>query len=86
LDGIARDERVERGVLAIGRVARSSARRVLAVVLRQEREQLAQRPAGSRLVGEARCATPERAACVCAPPSSSFVTSSCVTARMTSGP
>ena len=35
--------------------------------------------------GNARCATPERT-CAAAPPSSSLLTSSCVTARMTSGP
>ena len=34
----------------------------------------------------AKCATPLFVACVCAPPSSSCVTSSCVTARTTSGP
>ena len=41
------------------------------------------RHAGSS--GNTRCATPERIVAA-APPSSSFVTSSCVTARMTSGP
>ena len=33
-----------------------------------------------------KCATPERSLCVIAPPSSSLVTSSCVTDLMTSGP
>jgi hypothetical protein len=33
-----------------------------------------------------KCATPLLVACVSAPPSSSFVTSSCVTVLMTSGP
>jgi hypothetical protein len=36
--------------------------------------------------GEAKCATPEREAWVIAPPSSSIVTSSPVTVRMTFGP
>ena len=34
----------------------------------------------------AKCATPLRSLCVIAPPSSSFVTCSCVTVRITSGP
>src|SRR5215211_5043144 len=34
----------------------------------------------------AKCATPDLVLCVIAPPSSSFVTSSCVTVLITSGP
>ena len=34
----------------------------------------------------AKCATPDRALCVCAPPRSSLLTSSCVTVLITSGP
>ena len=37
-------------------------------------------------VGAAKWATPLRAVCACAPPNSSWVTSSPVTALMTSGP
>ena len=63
------------------------ARGILAVVLGQERQQLAQAgQAGRARRGSARWATPERLAWVCAPPSSSLVTSSWVTALMTSGP
>ncbi len=37
-------------------------------------------------LGLTKCATPEREACMCAPPRSSLVTSSCVTDLTTSGP
>ena len=37
-------------------------------------------------VSPSKCATPLRVLCVSAPPSSSCVTSSCVTVLMTSGP
>ena len=40
----------------------------------------------SRSSSTAKCATPLVALCVIAPPSSSFVTSSCVTVLITSGP
>ena len=41
LFGVVRDQRVELGVLAVGRIGRRRERRRLEVVLRQEREQVA---------------------------------------------
>ena len=62
-------------------------RRVVQVVAGQERQQLADQEEALAIVAPtAKCATPLFSLCVIAPPSSSLVTCSCVTVRMTSGP
>ena len=80
------DDGVERLVFAIGRIGRLDARRIVDVVAGHERQQLADQQHAVLVVSTAKCATPLFSLCVIAPPSSSFVTSSCVTVRITSGP
>ena len=72
---------------ALGVVVGLEVRRVLEVVRRQERQQVAHL-LEARLPRRRRrtCATPDFVACVIAPPSSSWVTSSPVTVFTTSGP
>ena len=82
-----RHEAIERLVLAVDRIGRLAPRRIVDVVARQVRRAARGSAAGTRdRPGTAKCATPLISLCVIAPPSSSFVTSSCVTVLITSGP
>ena len=78
---------IERLVLAIDRIGgldAAAARRRCWTAGTTSSSRISRRH--SRSSGTAKCATPLVALCVIAPPSSSFVTSSCVTVLITSGP
>ena len=86
LVGIVGDQALEVSSIRSGGSAVGWSGRILEVVRREEPEELPDPSRHASSLSTAKCATPEIRACVSAPPSSSNVTSSWVTALSTSGP